>query len=96
MLLLFVVMNYYNNEVELVFEDTEKNRSILKKCESLLAVSSHLTTPKPYVTTFYLPFRFMEIIYCTKFEVRPYVKIKEERLLTPEGEILELGETDVT
>lgn len=85
---LSVYSKYFNSEIDVVYQDSDLMDSIVPRMPALFKVSS---AHQPYFGTSYLPFRFMEIIYCAIAEPRPYVRVREERILTPHGDTLELG-----
>lgn len=80
--------NFYNTEIDVVFSDSEFMKFIVKRVPALFKVAS---VEQPYVPTFYFPLRFMEVIYCAKVERRPFVKVKEEKVIFTDGETTFLG-----
>lgn len=49
-----------------------------------------------YEGTWFLPFRFMEIYYCSLFDPRPEIGITEERIQLKHQDTLNLGLSLVT
>lgn len=85
---LSVYSKYFNSEIDVVYNDCELMDEIVPRVPALFKVA---LPDQPYFGTSYLPFRFMEIIYCAIGEPKPYVRTKEERIQTPHGDTLELG-----
>ena len=83
-----VIANKYNTEVDVVFSDSEFMSFVARRVPSLFLV---LSAEQPYVPTFYFPLRFMEVIYCAKLEQRPFVKVREEKIVFADGETTFLG-----
>ena len=77
-----------NREIDLVYTDNEYNRQIIEKTEALREVGlSH----QEYNASWFLPFRFLEIYYCSLFDPRPDIQIQEERIPLKNQDTLNLG-----
>jgi hypothetical protein len=74
--------NFYKTKVDVHYTPTDFNQIALAHIPELR---------KPYATTFYLPFRLMELTMGARLETPPYVKTFDTSLPLPDGDQLELG-----
>lgn len=76
----FFYFNHFNTSFEIDFKDTTTNRDIIN--------SIHHFRNGVYNSTFYLPLRFMQIIYSHAIDRRAYLRYDREIVMTPDGENL--------
>jgi predicted alpha/beta-fold hydrolase len=76
----FLYFNFIGNQVEMMYQQNKFNQELIEDIPTLL---------RPvYRTSFWLPFRFCEVIYGNTMDKRPFIKYDTEILETPDGENL--------
>lgn len=79
---LYTYTNTLKTKINVNFKRTEKNIFLIGQIKEL---------SKKYTTTFYLPFRFMEMAMASKLETPPYLKMDDDELILKNGEKLDIG-----
>lgn len=76
----FIYFNLVGNKVEMMYQQNKFNQDLIGDIPTLLQ--------PVYRTSFWLPFRFCEIIYGNTLDKRPFIKYDTEILETSDGENL--------
>jgi len=78
---LYLESYYFDTNIELFCGASETIRRIKEKIPSL---------HEKYIQTFYLPYRFMQIIFVNRFESPPHLDTFFEKMHLPDGDVLDV------
>ena len=84
---LFTFSRYYNNEIDLVFNDNDRNIYVVKRVQQL---------GQAYMPTFYLPTRLLQALFCSKIESTPFMQLKTELLKVDAGRRIRLDWSQIS